>query len=70
MPQSTMKEQTVMRDFMLLQNFSGVIGAIDEIRIKIKITGDGLTKYYLNCNGYYSLNVQVIVDKNYLNFYF
>ena len=25
-----------MRDFMLLENFTGVIGAIDEIHIKIK----------------------------------
>ena len=33
-----------MRDFMLLKNFPGVIGAIDEIHIKIKKTGDDLVK--------------------------
>ncbi|TMW52509.1 hypothetical protein DOY81_002410 [Sarcophaga bullata] len=62
MPQSTMEEQTVMSDFMLLKNFPEVIGAIDETQIKIKKIGGDLSKYYLNCNGYYSLNVQMVCD--------
>ncbi|KAI8117722.1 putative nuclease HARBI1 [Lucilia cuprina] len=48
MPESLEEEALLMRDFKLISDFPGVIGAIDGTHIRIKKTGGDMAEYYTN----------------------
>ncbi|KAG8239321.1 hypothetical protein J437_LFUL018753 [Ladona fulva] len=62
MPTTARETAAVALQFYEISGFPGVLGAIDGTHIKIKNPGGPNSEVYRNRKGYFSINVQIIVD--------
>ncbi|KAJ8048988.1 Protein ALP1-like [Holothuria leucospilota] len=65
-PTTPEEVQQKQRDFMAIQGFPRVVGAIDGTHIRLTNVALGPTEYvYVNRKGFYSINVQLVCDAKY-----
>lgn len=65
-PDTAAERAATMRDFHELANFPGVVGAIDCTHVAIQSPGGENGELYRNRKGYFSLNVQAVVNSKLL----
>jgi hypothetical protein len=63
-PRNAQEISETQMDFYRIARFPKVIGAVDCTHIKIRSPGGDHAEYYRNRKGYFSLNVQGIVNAN------